>query len=81
MGQRFKKVRMLGSAALMMAYVASGRVDAYAEDDIMFWDVAAGAALIRAAGGWVEMHDSDRVQWGKRVRCAAHADIWSGVDS
>ncbi len=77
----FKKVRMLGSAALMMAYVACGRVDAYAEDGVMFWDVAAGVALVRAAGGWVEMTDSERVKWGKRVRCSAHADIWAGIDS
>ena len=75
--QRFKKVRMLGTAALMMAYVACGRVDAYAEDHIMFWDIAAGAALIRAAGGWVEMEDSERVKWGKRVRCASNPQIWA----
>ncbi|MCH7909916.1 MAG: inositol monophosphatase family protein [Candidatus Hydrogenedentes bacterium] len=81
MAQRFKKVRMLGSAALMMAYVARGRVDAYGEDDIMFWDVAAGAALVRAAGGWVAMTDSKRVKWGKRVRCSAHADIWADIES
>ena len=30
---------------LDMAYVACGRVDAYAENDIMYWDIAAGAAL------------------------------------
>ena len=77
MAQRFRKVRMLGSAALMMAYVACGRVDAYADDDIMFWDVAAGAALVRAAGGWIEMNDSARVKWGREVRCAAHPGIWA----
>jgi len=33
---RFKKIRLLGSAALMLAYVAAGRIDAYAEDDIMW---------------------------------------------
>ncbi len=75
--QRFKKVRMLGTAALMMAYVACGRVDAYAEDHIMLWDIAAGAALIRAAGGWVEMQDSERVKWGRRVRCASNPEIWA----
>jgi myo-inositol-1(or 4)-monophosphatase len=49
--RRYKKVRLLGSAALSLAYVASGRVDAYVERDIKIWDVAAGLAIVRAAGG------------------------------
>jgi myo-inositol-1(or 4)-monophosphatase len=44
-------VRCLGSAALSLAYVACGRADAYREDHIALWDVAAGIALVRAAGG------------------------------
>ena len=51
--QAFRKVRMFGTAALSLAHVASGRVDAYQEDDIKIWDVAAGLALVRAAGGAV----------------------------
>jgi myo-inositol-1(or 4)-monophosphatase len=47
----YRKVRLLGSAALSLAYVACGRVDAYAERDIKLWDVAAGLAIVRAAGG------------------------------
>jgi len=74
--RRFKKVRMLGSAALMMAYVAAGRVDAYAEDDIMYWDIAAGAALIEAAGGWVSMRPAPADKWGRHVRAAANAALW-----
>jgi len=68
--QRFKKVRLLGSAALMMAYVAAGRADAYAEDDIMLWDVAAGLCLVREAGGEAHLEDSARLEFGVRVRCA-----------
>jgi len=49
--QEFKKVRLLGSAALSLAWLAAGRLDAYAEDDIWLWDVAAGLALVAAAGG------------------------------
>jgi len=49
--QSYKKVRMLGSAALMLAQVAAGHFDAYEEEDIYLWDVAAGLALVRAAGG------------------------------
>ena len=47
----FRKIRLLGSAALSLAYVAAGRGDAYFERDIRIWDVAAGLALVRAAGG------------------------------
>ncbi len=47
----FRKIRLLGSAALSLAYLAAGRVDAYFERDIRIWDVAAGLALVRAAGG------------------------------
>ncbi len=47
----FKKIRMLGSAAIMGAYVSSGVFDAYMEDDIMLWDIAASTALVVAAGG------------------------------
>lgn len=49
--QAYKKVRLLGSAALSLAWLAAGRLDAYAEDDIWYWDVAAGLALVTAAGG------------------------------
>lgn len=51
--QEFKKIRMFGSAALSLAYVASGRADAYGEQGIRMWDVAAGVALVLAAGGQV----------------------------
>lgn len=74
--QQFKKLRLLGSAALMLAYVACGRYEAYAEDDIMFWDVAAGAALVRAAGGHVDLRPSPQLQWGCRIRAAAHEGLW-----
>ncbi len=44
------KVRMIGSAALALAWVAAGRMDGYAETGVMWWDVAAGLALARGAG-------------------------------
>ncbi|MCC7140421.1 MAG: inositol monophosphatase [Planctomycetes bacterium] len=46
-------LRRLGSAALDLAYVASGRFDAYWELHLSPWDVAGGAALVLAAGGRV----------------------------
>ena len=53
--QTYKKVRMLGSASLMLAHVAAGRFDVYEEEDIFLWDVAAGLALVQAAGGSFRM--------------------------
>jgi len=50
---------MLGSAALSLAYVAAGRFDAYWEQAIMPWDVAAGWALVEAAGGTVAAQITD----------------------
>jgi len=46
-----KKVRIMGSAALELAYVATGRLDAYIERTINLWDVAAGSLLVKNAGG------------------------------
>lgn len=44
-------VRRTGSAALDLAYVACGRLDAYFEAGVKDWDVAAGVLLVREAGG------------------------------
>jgi myo-inositol-1(or 4)-monophosphatase len=46
-------VRRLGSAALNMAYVAAGRLDAYWATSVKIWDIAAGVLLVREAGGVV----------------------------
>lgn len=46
MVQKYKKVRLLGSAAISLAWVACGRFDAYSEEGIYLWDIAAGLALI-----------------------------------
>ena len=57
--QAYKKVRLLGSAALSLAYVACGRADAYIEENIMLWDVSAGCAIVKAVGGEVEIDYSN----------------------
>jgi len=46
-------IRRAGSAALDLAYVACGRVDAYFEAGVQAWDIAAGVLLVREAGGKV----------------------------
>ncbi|MEM6484790.1 MAG: inositol monophosphatase family protein [Pseudomonadota bacterium] len=46
-------IRRAGAAALDLAYVAAGRLDAFWEVGLAKWDMAAGALLIREAGGLV----------------------------
>ena len=47
----FKKVRSVGSAAIMLAQVAEGICDVYYEREIFLWDIAAGLSLVKEAGG------------------------------
>ncbi len=51
LARRVKKIRVMGSAALELAYVASGRLDAYIERTINLWDIAAGALMVERSGG------------------------------
>ena len=53
---RVRKVRIMGSAALALTYVAAGRMDAYVEFGLSLWDIAAGGFIIERAGGefWSE---------------------------
>ena len=67
---RARKMRMMGSAALGMAYIASGRIDGYIESRISLWDIAAGQLLVETAGGKVDL-----------TAVAGHADAWSIVAS
>ena len=46
--------RKSGSAALDLAYVASGRYDGYWQREINYWDIAAGIILVKESGGFVE---------------------------
>jgi myo-inositol-1(or 4)-monophosphatase len=55
MVHRARKCRIMGSAALDMAYVACGRFDAYIEQGISLWDIAAGWILVETAGGTVDV--------------------------
>jgi myo-inositol-1(or 4)-monophosphatase len=48
---RVRKVRIMGSAALALTYVACGRFDAYIERGIRIWDIAAGGFIVERAGG------------------------------
>ncbi len=67
----FKKIRMIGSAALAVAYVACGRADVYREQGTNLWDVAAGMALVLAAGGCVKIEPTGKRPLNFNLRCAA----------
>lgn len=57
--KRFKKVRMLGAAAIMGTLVATGQIDCYIEDNIMLWDIAAAASIVKFAGGIVDIKENN----------------------
>ncbi|MEJ0000383.1 MAG: inositol monophosphatase family protein [Verrucomicrobiota bacterium] len=57
-GNSARKLRAMGSAALDLAYVAAGRLDAYIEQGVNLWDVAAGAVLVEEAGGVMEIEEN-----------------------
>lgn len=61
--------RRSGSAALDLAYVAAGRLDAYWETGLNPWDVAAGALIVREAGGFVGTLDP------KKTSCVYDEDV------
>src|SRR5881227_2155610 len=64
---RVRKCRLLGSAALDMAYVACGRLDAYIEQGISLWDIAAGWLLIETAGGTVDLRPREDMKEKYRI--------------
>lgn len=76
--QEFKKIRLLGSAALSLAYVAAGRADVYMERDIKIWDVAAGMAIVQGAGGTI-LRQSSAAQDALSV-FAGNPKLISGYD-
>ncbi len=59
LANKVRKTRMMGSAALAMAYIAAGRLDAYIEEIISIWDIAAGQQLVERAGGKVVLRERE----------------------
>ncbi len=51
--KKFKKIRAIGCASLMLSNVAEGIFDVYYEKDIYLWDVAAGLSMVKEAGGLI----------------------------
>lgn len=75
---QFSKVRMMGSATCSLLMVAEGQVDAYIEEDIMLWDVAAGLAILEGAGGTWSLTARSGSPYQCRVIAAA-AGLWEDI--
>lgn len=67
-------VRRLGSAALDLAYVASGKIDIYYENTLNIWDMAAGVLLVQEAGGQISDYSghSEHLKEGSIVAANKH---------
>jgi len=72
---RSRTVRILGSAAINFAWVACGRLDAWFEPDLSPWDSAAGALLVREAGGRVTDCEGNEYVLGTRPICSSNGKI------
>lgn len=65
-------IRRAGAASLDLAYVAAGRLDAFWEIGLSQWDIAAGALLVREAGGLVgDIDGSDNYLRSGNIVCGA----------
>lgn len=64
-------VRRIGAAAVDLCYLACGRVDAFFEYNLNAWDVAAGALIVKEAGGKVyDFKSSNNWLFGKEIACS-----------
>mgnify|MGYP001360460043 CR=1 FL=1 len=68
-------VRKFGSAALDMAYVASGRFDGYWQRELNYWDIAAGVIILKEAGGFVDFFEEDKNNPLKKNILATNSNI------
>lgn len=78
-------VRRGGSAALDLAYVASGRIDGYWEQGIKPWDIAAGIVLVNEAGGKISRYDGSTFESVQENRILAtnghlHAELCQALE-
>ena len=58
-------IRNLGSAALDMAYVGTGRFDGYFQKNLNLWDIAAGIIIAKEAGAYIndiELNKKDKIK-------------------
>ena len=76
MVQESQALRRSGSAALNLAYLAQGRLDAFWATKTHPWDVAAGVLLVREAGGVVTGRSGEAFDlWNPHFVSAAGAEL------
>jgi myo-inositol-1(or 4)-monophosphatase len=68
-------VRRDGAAALDLAFVATGRFDAFWEFDLAPWDIAAGALIVREAGGTVTSIDGGALDLARGSTLATNGRV------
>lgn len=76
-----KSYRKMGSAALDLANVAAGRIDALFFGKIGWWDIVAGTVIIREAGGVVTDLGKDTVREGYDYCLAGHIAAYSQLQT
>ncbi len=72
-------MRRLGSAALDLCYVASGRLDGYYERGIWPWDLAAGSVIVEEAGGKLTNYRGDVLDLDGREIVASNGRLHSAM--
>jgi myo-inositol-1(or 4)-monophosphatase len=72
-------IRRFGAAALDLAYVAAGRCEAFFEIGLSPWDVAAGALLVREAGGVVSQTGGKVVHLSGDVLASSTEELHSAM--
>lgn len=77
--RKVRGIRRIGSAALDLAYVASGRFDGFFEYSLHPWDVAGGSLIIIEAGGKVtDFNNQNQYLFGHQIiatNALIHADL------
>lgn len=71
--------RRLGSAALMLCYVACGRAEAMVITDTKPWDCAAGVLMVREAGGEVTDFEGDAWTLSEKTILASNKKVHKNV--
>jgi myo-inositol-1(or 4)-monophosphatase len=74
-------VRMLGSGSVELAYIAGGRIGAFAQNDCLDWDWYPGRALVEAAGGDSQVVAKGSHRWHLAGNRAAVADLVGVLES
>src|SRR5439155_13942155 len=70
-------IRRFGSAALDLAWVAAGKMDAFWEDELKLWDTAAGVLLVKEAGGFVSDYRGSDQMFKRGEYVAGNGEIHS----